>query len=102
MKKLEELAISRAPWRVCPKDDTMVTTKGGFRVAAGCCERYDGGVGNACIIAAAPELYEELRKAYEFIEQVGDAVGGLPADVIVNQRNARKALAKAAGEEVEK
>ena len=98
MKKLEELYVRYIPWQAFKNGDwIMRADKSSFRIMPwGMTDDENR------IIAAAPELYEELRKAYEFIEQVGDAVGGLPADVIVNQRNARKALAKAAGEEVER
>lgn len=106
MKKLEELAISRAPWMVSTNDDTMVTVKGGYRVAAGCCERYDGGVGNARLIASAPELYECLREAVVEMCHGHACCGmeyecnGVDGDCFIKRW--RAALAKAAGEEMAK
>lgn len=96
MKKLEELGVSPAPWSA-NKNNNVLSGRPMVSDVFG----NDLDDSDANLIAAAPELYEELRKAYEFIEQVGDAVGGLPEDVVFNQYNARKALDKAAGEEVE-
>lgn len=104
MKKIEELAVSRAPWKVSPNNDILVTTKEGYRVAIGCCERYDGGTGNARLIAAAPELYKCLHEAV--IEMChGHACcgeeyecNGVDYDCLVKRW--RAALAKASGEEM--
>lgn len=99
MKTLEELGISPVPWRTDLYVYGYVTTSIGFHVATADGDTPDERRANANIIAAAPELYAELIKAVEFIDQVGNACGGLPIDVIQNQNAARKALAKAAGEE---
>ena len=97
MKRIDELGISPWPWSAGIGDDDrfVIRDSKGYEIA----QAFSGGY-DSTIIAAAPELYEALRKAVEFIEQVGDAMGGLPRDVSENQHMAFKALAKAAVGEV--
>ena len=106
MKRLEELGISPAPWTVSPRDNTIVTTHNGYRVAAGCCERYDGGRENARLIAAAPKLFECLREAVLEMCHECLSCGGYPSYECKDPNDRcflakwRAALAEAAGEEV--
>ena len=73
MKTLEQLGISPAPWRHTPADEW---THAGIDDANGCgvgetyqVARSDEGTetANACICAAAPELYEALRGLLEIV-----------------------------------
>lgn len=111
MKKLEELGIFPGPWECrglrsdwilgpinsCSDNNIIVRSE---RLGYRCKEPDEYHYANMRLISAAPELYDALIKAYEFIEQIGDAMEGLPKDVVNNQKEARKALAKAAGEEL--
>ena len=63
------------------------------------CSTQSQKMSNANLISAAPELYECLREAVLFIGQICNACGGLPLVIAQNQNAARKALAKAAGED---
>lgn len=89
MKTIEELGVSRAPWRV--GDDgvyyDMVLSAGGHSVA----EWMDAK--DARLISAAPDLYEALRAIYEVMANGKDY---LPRDW---SERARAALEKAGGAE---
>lgn len=99
MKTIEQLGISPAPWKHTPADEW---THAGIDDANGCgvgetyqVPRSDEGTetANACICAAAPELYSAL---FEMVEMYRD--GGsydYEQEVI---KKAKAALAKAAGE----
>lgn len=97
MKTLDELGISPAPWFWANRGEVCICNCVGFCIAM-VYSMQSQKKGNANLISAAPELYECLRKAVEFIEEVGIARGGLPLDVTQNQNAARYAIAKAAGE----
>ena len=102
MKTLEQLGISPAPWKHTPADEWT---------HAGIDDANSGGVGetyqvarrdetaetaNACICAAAPELYEALAAMLSCAEKEAPFTSGSGMPIAMDM--ARKALAKAAGE----
>lgn len=97
MRKLSELGISPAPWKIDDPGD-------GLQVCApdGCTVCFMGGVietpANARLIAAAPKLYEALRKITEE-QECGKDCKACKNDLCVIQE-CKAALAEAAGEEV--
>ena len=110
MKTLEQLGISPAPWRHTPADEW---THAGIDDANGCGvgETYQvagkdetAETANACICAAAPELYKRLREAVVEVCHDCPYCGARP-DYKCSNKNClglatlwRAALAKAAGE----
>lgn len=100
MKRIEELGISPAPWKVIDPPDDSLTVE----APDGCSVCFMGGVietpANARLVAAAPKLYQAL---YDLIGIVRNRLPKQPTiDEIEAVRNAEKALAEAAGEEVAK
>lgn len=94
MKSLEKLKIHPAPWMVrCKKyPPAGILARDGSRVDE------DVSVGDNCLMAAAPELYECLREAVDF--HCGKCInkgGQCNTDCLFYKW--RAALAKAAGEE---
>jgi hypothetical protein len=77
-----------------------------FFYAIGCGEdliatvdfKLDEGMANAHLIAAAPELYKELKYAEEILREVAKVSGLTHIDVESCTNMATKALAKARGE----
>lgn len=112
MKKLEELGISPAPWKHTPADEW---THAGIDDANGCGvgETYQvaGGdetaeTANACICAAAPDLYDAGQKTeavltglFNLDEFAALLKSGVADALIACRDELRKALAKASGEE---
>ena len=101
MKTLEQLGISPAPWKHTPADEWTHT---GIDDANGCgvgetyqVARSDEGTetANACICAAAPELYEALQSLVEYIDRECVPCGETACELMAAAHNA---LAKAAGE----
>lgn len=95
MKRIDELGISPWPWRVKfgisayrvrSQDENCVTV---------ICSRSDRNDAN--LIAAAPELYEALQVMTELFEL---NITEWNKALVDSLEDAKKALAKAAGEEV--
>ena len=110
MKTLEQLGISPAPWRHTPADEW---THAGIDDANGCGvgETYQvagkdetAETANACICAAAPDLYEALQMYQEAFSEIRKSAWFLDANfheiMSLNKvmTAADAALAKAAGE----
>lgn len=105
IKKLEELSISPAPWKVV---DSYQLPKDGYRISA--IESANGKTvsvpkyNDGSLIAAAPKLYEALRELLEFVEDVRQSAWWLEAkfnEIMVANKvmtNAEAALAEASGE----
>lgn len=102
MKTLEQLGISPAPWKHTPADEL---THAGIDDANGCgvgetyhVARRDetAETANACICAAAPELYEALYKITKEQECGRDCMKCTNHGCVIKECKA--ALAKAAGE----
>ena len=113
MKKLEELGISPAPWKVddgkwgCDNkimceyiSDIIVKGEKSTKVVASCNAHFDTYKPDARLIAAAPELYEALFEALPWLTDIGAEVVGneAAAKIAAIVKKAKSALAKAAGE----
>ena len=97
MKKLSELGISPAPWRI-DKDSN------GWIIVRDANEKYaatpDGdeeteAISNARLIAAAPELYDMLQSLVEYIDRECIPCGETACELLAAAHNA---LEKATGE----
>lgn len=112
MKRLEELGISPAPWRVSDAQHYWVDDTNGKMVCDGLTFRGNDENAdaeeraNARLIAAAPELYECLREAVLEMCHECLSCGGYPSYKCKDPNDRcflakwRAALAEAAGEEV--
>lgn len=92
MKTLEQLGISPTPWRI--NDHASVLDRC-FAIISGQYGPYNWH--NAHLIAAAPELYEALSAMLSCAEKEAPFTTGSGMSIAMDM--ARKALAKAAGEE---
>ena len=92
MKKLEQLGISPAPWRI--NDHASVLDRY-FEIISGQYGPYDWH--NAHLIAAAPELYEALSAMLSCAEKEAPFTAGSKMSIAIDM--ARKAIKKAGGEE---
>ena len=106
MKRIDELGITTWPWRYIGyhnhKNGEYIHL-GEVKFADGRKLCYDISQPNAHIVSAAPELYEALREAVSdkcvgCCRRVDDENGNCASLCMVGSW--RKALAKAAGEEV--
>ena len=105
MKTLEQLGISPAPWSVNNYNNIM-TGDGQTLAATIISDAYghDRTEKDACLIAAAPELYEALRMYQEAFAEIRKSAWFLDANfheiMSLNKvmTSADAALAKAAGE----
>ena len=105
MKTLEQLGISPAPWNV-NEYNNIVTCYGHTLAATIISDAYghDRTEKDACLIAAAPELYEALRMYQEAFAEIRKSAWFLDANfheiMSLNKvmTAADAALAKAAGE----
>lgn len=108
MKKLDELGISPAPWSINEDGEVwckyisneIQPNKIRTRVVARPNFYFDESKSDAHLIAAAPELYEALLKALQWLADIGEEVVGTePAACIAEiVKEAEAALAKASGE----
>ena len=105
MKTLEQLGISHAPWSI--DDHNNIRTCYGHTLAATIISDaygHDRTKKDACIIAAAPELYEALRMYQEAFAEIRKSAWFIDANfheiMSLNKvmTAADAALAKAAGE----
>lgn len=96
MKTLEQLGISPAPWNV-NEYNNIVTCYGHTLAATIISDAYghDRTEKDACLIAAAPELYEALQSLVEYIDRECIPCGENACELLDAAHNA---LAKAAGE----
>ena len=105
MKTLEQLGISHAPWNV-NEYNNIVTCYGHTLAATIISNAYghDRTEKDACLIAAAPELYEALRMYQEAFTEIRKSAWFIDANfheiMSLNKvmTAADAALAKAAGE----
>ena len=105
MKTLEQLGISPVPWNV-NEYNNIVTCYGHTLAATIISDAYghDRTEKDACLIAAAPELYEALRMYQETFAEIRKSAWFLDANfheiMSLNKvmTSADAALAKAAGE----
>ena len=105
MKTLEQLGISPAPWNV-NEYNNIVTCYGHTLAATISSDAYghDRTEKDACLIAAAPELYDALRMYQEAFAEIRKSAWFLDANfheiMSLNKvmTSADAALAKAAGE----
>ena len=105
MKTLEQLGISPTPWEV-NQYNNIVTCYGHTLAATIISDAYghDRTEKDACLIAAAPELYEALRMYQEAFAEIRKSAWFLDANfheiMSLNKvmTSADAALAKAAGE----
>ena len=105
MKTLEQLGISPVPWNV-NEYNNIVTCYGHTLAATIISDAYghDRTENDACLIAAAPELYEALRMYQEAFAEIRKSAWFLDANfheiMSLNKvmTSADAALAKAAGE----
>ena len=110
MKKLEELGISPAPWRICDErclDGSIVGVESSDKKS----DLVAGDIviteANARLIAAAPELYDALYEAVEEKCTECHQINDYESDIGVEWQMCkgcpvkkwRDALAKASGEE---
>ena len=96
MKTLEQLGISPAPWNV-NEYNNIVTCYGHTLAATIISDAYghDMTEKDACLIAAAPELYEALQSLVEYIDRECIPCGENACELLDAAHNA---LAKAAGQ----
>ena len=105
MKTLEQLGISPTPWEVIQYNN-IVTCYGHTLAATIISDAYghDRTEKDACLIAAAPELYEALRMYQEAFAEIRKSAWFIDANfheiMSLNKvmTSADAALAKAAGE----
>ena len=105
MKTIEQLGISPVPWNV-NEYNNIVTCYGHTLAATIISDAYghDRTEKDACLIAAAPELYEALRMYQEAFAEIRKSAWFLDANfheiMSLNKvmTSADAALAKAAGE----
>ena len=96
MKTLEQLGISPVPWNV-NEYNNIVTCYGHTLAATIISDAYghDRTEKDACLIAAAPELYEALQSLVEYIDRECIPCGENACELLDAAHNA---LAKAAVE----
>lgn len=110
MKKLSELGISPAPWKVDDREfgcdnqiwceyisDKIVKGEKRTKLVARCNAYFDTYKPDARLIAAAPELYDMLQSLVEYIDRECIPCGEPACELMAAAHNV---LAKAAGEEV--
>lgn len=110
MKKLSELGISPAPWKVddgkwgCDNEirceyisDIIVKGEKRTKVVASCNAHFDTYKPDARLIAAAPELYDALYDVVAYCESTHLVPSERFGKVLAK---AKAALAKASGEEI--
>lgn len=79
---------------ICAQDDTGTIDPPSF-VAHTTRGWDDGGIGNARLIAAAPQLYAALRACLEAVNQTHDEIATLPDENWIWWDKAHEALRKA-------
>jgi len=96
MKTIEQLGISPVPWNV-NEYNNIVTCYGHTLAATIISDAYGHyrTEKDACLIAAAPELYEALQSLVEYIDRECIPCGENACELLDAAHNA---LAKAAGE----
>ena len=96
MKTLEQLGISPTPWNV-NEYNNIVTCYGHTLAATIISDAYghDRTKKDACLIAAAPELYDALQTLVEYIDRECIPCGETACELMAFAHNV---LAKAAGE----
>lgn len=70
------------PWKVSPTDDTVVIDATGAEVAAvdgdyNAPDTWPQTEANACLIAAAPDLMNALKRAFSYVEAAVAKDGGI-------------------------
>lgn len=115
MKKLEELGVSPAPWKIDNGSDgwSIVRDAKGMYAATPDGDEETEAVSNSRLIAAAPELYDALQQIMQCWGASVFDEGGMACDTPLYCKHAgcghktcpvflraKDALAKAAGEEV--
>lgn len=98
-----ETKFTPGPWVTCDahgpvEDGTSIQSSLDTHMVASCCHYYSREQvrANARLIAAAPELYLELKMLCNCIEGCG--LEDLPPEVEAQISSSREALAKARGE----
>ena len=103
MRKLSELGISPAPWRVSDAQHYWIEDANRKMVCDGLTFRGNGENAdaeeraNARLIASAPELYDMLQSLVEYIDRECIPCGETACELLAAAHNV---LSKAAGEEV--
>lgn len=114
MKKTEELGISPTPWEITCEDYNdgrvwSVEAHDGAGITEFDCNEeqfgFEEGFANAHLIVAAPNMYKTEYDLVDVIERLMNGFAGTcetPSqdDVVAALDAAKKALSKAAGEEV--
>jgi len=105
MRTIDELGISPAPWHKYETKDSVCVDDCNSRIVHHSGIGFENGIANARLIAAAPDCYKALFDLVLYGETILDwdtAPTHIKASFMLKIKNAKKALAKASGEEVAK